>query len=63
MSDEQNSGWWYCLKHNEVEHGAGCPNKQRMGPYPDRATAANALGIAAQRNEAWDEQDEADKER
>ena len=63
MSDVQNSGWWYCLKHNRVEHGAGCPNKQRMGTYPDEATAARALNIAAERNEAWDEQDEAEKER
>jgi hypothetical protein len=46
--------WWYCLNHKRVEHGPGCPNKARMGPYPDEATAASALAIAAQRNEAWD---------
>ncbi len=46
--------WWYCLKHKRVEHGPGCPNKVRMGPYPDEATAASALTIAAQRNEEWD---------
>lgn len=58
MNDTQDDGWWYCLRHSRVEHGAGCPNSQRMGPYEDEATAARALSIAADRNEAWDEQDE-----
>lgn len=58
MSDVQDDGWWYCLRHNGVEHGAGCPNSQRMGPYEDEGTAARALSIAADRNEAWDEQEE-----
>lgn len=49
--------WWYCLKHKRVEHGPGCPNKVRMGPYPDEATAASALAIAARRNEEWDVSD------
>ena len=62
MGDAQDDGWWYCLKHNRVEHGAGCPNKQRMGPYPDEATAANALNIAARRNEQWDEQEEDERD-
>lgn len=53
--------WWYCLRHNRVEHGPGCPNKERMGPYPDEATAASALAIAARRNEAWDEADEEER--
>lgn len=56
--DAQNGDWWFCLRHNEVEHGKGCPNSQRLGPYPDQATAAQALNIAAERNEAWDEEDE-----
>lgn len=50
--------WWYCLKHKRVEHGAGCPNKMRLGPYPDEATAQRALSIAAERNEEWDVSDE-----
>ncbi|GHC91564.1 hypothetical protein GCM10007079_39000 [Nocardiopsis terrae] len=58
MGDAQDDGWWYCLRHSRVEHGAGCPNSQRLGPYPDEATAARALGIAAERNEAWEEQEE-----
>lgn len=62
MSDVQDDNWWYCLKHDRVEHGAGCPNKQRMGPYPDEATAANALNIAARRNEQWEEQEDEERD-
>lgn len=47
--------FWYCLTHNAVEPTEGCPNKDRLGPYPDEATAARALQIAAERTEAWDE--------
>ncbi|WP_067970933.1 hypothetical protein [Nocardiopsis trehalosi] len=49
--------WWYCLRHNTPEQGPGCPDKYRLGPYPDRETAAEALHTVAERNEAWDEQD------
>ncbi|WP_046471989.1 hypothetical protein [Allosalinactinospora lopnorensis] len=52
--------WWYCLRHNRAEQGPGCPNKYRLGPYPDEASAMNALRTVAERNEAWDEQDERD---
>ena len=31
MEDEQS--WWYCLKHHTVEPDAGCPDKERLGPY------------------------------
>ncbi|RJL32860.1 hypothetical protein [Bailinhaonella thermotolerans] len=49
--------WWYCLRHMRVEHGPGCPNKDRLGPYETEAEAANAMRTAAERNEAWREQD------
>ncbi|GAA2577376.1 hypothetical protein SMC26_40480 [Actinomadura fulvescens] len=58
MSDTGNDGdWWFCLKHMKVEHGAGCPNKDRMGPYQSKSEAANALATARERNEAWRKQD------
>ncbi|MFY7066521.1 hypothetical protein ACOQFV_11695 [Nocardiopsis changdeensis] len=60
MADVQDDGWWYCLRHNTVEHGAGCPNRERLGPYPDEATAARALTIAAERNSDWEDEDEKD---
>lgn len=59
MSGPMSGGdWWYCLKHDRVEHGAGCPNNARMGPYPDEPSAANALRTAAERNEVWDAENE-----
>lgn len=63
MNDVQDDGWWFCLKHSRVEHGAGCPNSQRLGPYADEATAARALSIAAERNEEWNEQEENEGDR
>jgi hypothetical protein len=50
-------GWWYCNKHNRVEHGKVCRAIDRMGPYPDRETAARALEIAKERTKAADEAD------
>jgi hypothetical protein len=52
--------WWFCLTHMRVEEGAGCPNKDRMGPYASQDEAAHALERARQRNEAWRKQDEDD---
>ncbi|MBB6119259.1 hypothetical protein [Nocardiopsis algeriensis] len=53
--------WWYCLRHSRVEQGPGCPNQARMGPYPDRDTAERALTIAAERNSAWEEENEEER--
>ncbi|MHA6795530.1 hypothetical protein ACVGVM_18730 [Pseudonocardia bannensis] len=62
MSDEQ---WFYCLNHHTVEPAEGCRAADRLGPYPDKETAARALEIARERTEAadrydreWDEQEE-----
>ncbi|RCV55351.1 hypothetical protein [Marinitenerispora sediminis] len=52
--------WWFCLRHNRPEYGPGCPNKYRLGPYPDEAAAGDALATVARRNEQWDEEDERD---
>ncbi|WP_019630933.1 hypothetical protein [Actinomadura atramentaria] len=57
MSDDDGD-WWFCLRHGKVEHGAGCPDKDRMGPYRTEAEAAGALERARQRNETWDGQDD-----
>ena len=56
MSDERR--WWFCLKHMTVEPEAGCPGKDRLGPYPTREAAANALETVRRRNEEWDAQDD-----
>ncbi|MEU3163214.1 hypothetical protein [Streptosporangium sp. NPDC006930] len=55
MSDQ----WWFCLRHMAVEPDEGCPNKDRMGPYPTREAAGAALKTAADRNEDWKEGDRA----
>ncbi|WP_433325786.1 hypothetical protein [Spirillospora sp. CA-294931] len=51
---ENDGDWWFCLKHMKVEHGPGCPNKDRMGPYDDQDAAAHALEKARERNRQWE---------
>lgn len=46
--------YWFCLKHHAVEGVEGCPNKDRLGPYPTEAEAARALEHAAENTAAWD---------
>ncbi|MEV1293652.1 hypothetical protein [Pseudonocardia sp. NPDC049635] len=55
MSDDQ---WFFCLRHDTVEPKEGCRAADRLGPYPDRETAARALEIARERTEAEDRRDE-----
>jgi hypothetical protein len=50
--------WYFCLKHMRVEPEVGCPNKLRLGPYATEDEAAHALQKVAERNKAWDSQDE-----
>jgi hypothetical protein len=52
MDDDQS--WWYCLRHQAVEHGAGCPGKDRLGPYRTREEAEHALDNVRRRNQEWD---------
>ncbi|MET0233407.1 MAG: hypothetical protein ABW224_02085 [Kibdelosporangium sp.] len=50
-------GWFYCTKHNRVEHGQTCRAVDLLGPYPDKATAERALEIARERTKAADAAD------
>ena len=50
-----NDEFWYCVRHHRVEGPEGCPNKDRLGPYPTQAEAADALAKVQERNEAWDQ--------
>lgn len=55
MADNNpDPGWYFCTKHNTVEHGNVCRAADRLGPYPDKETASRALEIAKARSEAWD---------
>ncbi len=50
--------WWFNLRTHEVEHGAGAPNMERLGPYATKEEAESALERAHERSEAWDAQDD-----
>jgi hypothetical protein len=52
MSDER---WYFCLVHQQVEPEKGCAHSERLGPFATREEAERALQLAAERNEAWDE--------
>jgi hypothetical protein len=58
MIEDTTNAWWFCLKHMRVEHGPGCPDRERMGPYETEDAAAHALETAKARNEAWKKQDD-----
>lgn len=49
--------WYYCLKHKRAEKGRQCWFQDRMGPYPDQATAERALEIVKARNAQADASD------
>lgn len=51
------SGWWYNTRTGEIEHGELSRSVDLLGPYPDEATARQALEIARARTEAADEAD------
>ncbi|MFD4353351.1 hypothetical protein ACFWPK_01380 [Nocardia sp. NPDC058519] len=56
MADDNE--WYYCLEHHKAEQGKTCWYGDRMGPYPDQATAERALEIAKARNKAADDEDD-----
>lgn len=49
--------WYYCLDHKAVEPAEGCRAIDRLGPYPDRETAAHAVELAHERTEQEDRKD------
>lgn len=49
-----DDAWFYCLVHKTVERHEGCRAVERLGPYPTREDAAQALEHAQARNEEWD---------
>jgi hypothetical protein len=55
---ETDQQFYWCLKHNTVESGDSlCKSADRLGPYPDRASAERALETVHERNESWEEED------
>lgn len=47
--------WYYCVEHQTVEPKLGCRITTRLGPYPTREEAAQAMATVERRNEEWDE--------
>ena len=59
MSSSGAGQYYWCLKHSRVESDANlCPSVERLGPYGTEAEAARALDRVAERNAAWDAEDE-----
>lgn len=52
--------WWWCLQHEQVEQGPGCPNMKRLGPYGTREQAEAAPTRTAARTAEQDAADAAD---
>ena len=56
-AEDDRGKWYYCLDHKAVEDIKGCRSSNRLGPYPTREEAENALQKVAERNAKWDEED------
>ena len=54
--------YWFCLVHHVVEPRDGCPNKDRLGPFPTAEAAGRALQTIADRQSRYDAEEEADRE-
>jgi hypothetical protein len=58
MSDTSPVQYWYNTKTGEVEESRDRSSwSNRMGPYPTRDAARNALDSARRRNEEWEDED------
>lgn len=53
MGDEigQHTEFYYCLRHHTVEREDECKATDRLGPYPDAESAANALESVRRREQ------------
>lgn len=54
--------FWFNPGTGEVEEGRVSPWTDRMGPYPSREAAQQALDTARNRSEKWEEADRRWKE-
>lgn len=50
--------WYWCLEHARVEEAHGCRADDRLGPYDTEAEAAAYADKVAERNKAWEDEDE-----
>lgn len=54
-------GWFWCLKHRQVEGARGCPNWERLGPYASREEAAGAPERTRRRSREWAAEEERER--
>lgn len=55
----ESGEFWWCMTHQRVESGEDlCPLRDRLGPYPTSGDAERATQRVAERNAAWDAEDE-----
>lgn len=59
---DTEDGFYYNLRSGEVERGQQSLWTDRIGPYPTREAAQQALETARRRTAEWDEQDRAWRE-
>jgi hypothetical protein len=55
---DAHGDWYYCFKHHKVERIEDCNQMDRMGPYPTREDAEHWRERVAERNAAWDAEDD-----
>ncbi|MGO1622553.1 hypothetical protein [Flaviflexus sp.] len=59
MANPSRREYWYNTKTGQVEVGQQSPWTDIMGPYDTEEEARHALANAAERNETFDEEEEA----
>lgn len=58
MADENAEQFYWCLHHKRVETTERCGAAMRLGPYKSPDQARQYAQTAAQRDEAWEADDE-----
>lgn len=59
VGEDLQGTFWYCLEHNRAEAWDEDDRPDRIGPFPTREAAANALQTIAERERRYDAEDAA----
>lgn len=54
---ELEGTYWYCLKHHRVELFESADSFDRLGPFDDEQSAADALQTIADRENRYEKED------
>jgi hypothetical protein len=57
-SSEPAGKFWFCLEHHRVETSEEIHGSNKLGPWPTEDAAAHALDTVAERNKAYDAEDD-----